>query len=119
MRRTSPRTHVGSCHEPSNPWLGLLGGSRGTFTDVVARRPDGSLVSHKLLSEDLRRYDDAATTAIADLLDVPRNEPLPPERIRSVKMGTTVATNALLQRRGVPTLLVTTAGFGDVLRIGY
>ncbi|WP_419837242.1 hydantoinase B/oxoprolinase family protein [Candidatus Poriferisodalis sp.] len=91
----------------------------GTFTDVVARRPDGSLVTHKLLSEDPRRYDDAATTAIADLLDVPRNEPLPPERIRSVKMGTTVATNALLQRRGVPTLFVTTAGFGDVLRIGY
>jgi 5-oxoprolinase (ATP-hydrolysing) len=91
----------------------------GTFTDVVARRPDGSLVSHKLLSEDPRRYDDAATTAIADLLDVPRGEPLPPDRIRSVKMGTTVATNALLQRRGVPTLFVTTAGFGDVLRIGY
>ncbi len=91
----------------------------GTFTDVVARRPDGSLVSHKLLSEDPRRYDDAATTAIADLLEVPRGEALPPERIRSVKMGTTVATNALLQRRGVPTLFVTTAGFGDVLRIGY
>ncbi len=91
----------------------------GTFTDVVARRPDGSLVTHKLLSEDPRRYDDAATTAIADLLGVPRDEPLPPERIRSVKMGTTVATNALLQRRGVPTLFVTTAGFGDVLRIGY
>ncbi len=91
----------------------------GTFTDVVARRPDGGLVSHKLLSEDPRRYDDAATTAIADLLEVPRGEPLPPDRIRSVKMGTTVATNALLQRRGVPTLLVTTAGFGDVLRIGY
>ena len=91
----------------------------GTFTDVVARRPDGSLVTHKLLSEDSRRYDDAATTAIADLLDVPRDEPLPPGRIRSVKMGTTVATNALLQRRGVPTLFVTTAGFGDVLRIGY
>ena len=91
----------------------------GTFTDVVARRPDGSLVSHKLLSEDPRRYDDAATAAIADLLEVPRGGPLPPERIRSVKMGTTVATNALLQRRGVPTLFVTTAGFGDVLRIGY
>ena len=91
----------------------------GTFTDVVARRPDGSLVTHKLLSEDSRRYDDAATTAIADLLGVPRGVPLPPERIRSVKMGTTVATNALLERRGVPTLLVTTAGFGDVLRIGY
>ena len=91
----------------------------GTFTDVVARRPDGGLVSHKLLSEDPRRYDDAATTAIADLLEVPRGEPLPPDRIRSVKMGTTVATNALLQRRGVPTLFVTTDGFGDVLRIGY
>ena len=91
----------------------------GTFTDVVARRPDGSLVTRKLLSEDPRRYDDAATTAIADLLGVPRGEPLLPERIRSVKMGTTVATNALLQRRGVPTLFVTTAGFGDVLRIGY
>ncbi len=91
----------------------------GTFTDVVARRPDGSLVTHKLLSENPHHYDDAATTAIGDLLDVPRGEMLPRERIGSVKMGTTVATNALLQRRGAPTMLVTTAGFGDVLRIGY
>ncbi len=91
----------------------------GTFTDVVARRPDGSLVTHKLLSEDPRRYDDAATAAVADMLGVPRGMPLPRTRIGSVKMGTTVATNALLQRRGTPTLLVTTAGFGDVLRIGY
>jgi 5-oxoprolinase (ATP-hydrolysing) len=91
----------------------------GTFTDVVARRPDGSTVTHKLLSENPRRYADAAVQGIRDLLEVADGSPLPTEHIESVKMGTTVATNALLERQGEPTLLVTTAGFADVLRIGY
>jgi len=91
----------------------------GTFTDVVARRPDGSLVTHKLLSENPRHYPDAAIQGIRDLLGTPPGEPLDTERIESVKMGTTVATNALLEREGEPTTLVTTKGFADVLRIGY
>ena len=91
----------------------------GTFTDVVARTPDGGTVTHKLLSENPRRYDDAAIQAIRELLDVPDGAPMPTDRIAAVKMGTTVATNALLERQGEPTVLVTTAGFADSLRIGY
>ena len=91
----------------------------GTFTDVVARRPDGSTLTHKLLSENPRRYDDAAIQAIRDLLDVAEGDPLPTDRIESVKMGTTVATNALLEREGEPTVFVTTNGFADALRLGY
>ena len=91
----------------------------GTFTDVVGRRPDGSTVTHKLLSENPRRYADAAVQGIRDLLGVGADDPLPTDAIDSVKMGTTVATNALLERRGEPTLLITTRGFADVLRIGY
>ncbi|WP_432867273.1 hydantoinase B/oxoprolinase family protein [Microbispora rosea] len=91
----------------------------GTFTDVVARRPDGRLVTHKLLSENPARYPDAAVAGIRALLDVPAGEPIPVERIESVRMGTTVATNALLERRGERTALVITKGFGDALRIGY
>ncbi|MGI9607553.1 MAG: hydantoinase B/oxoprolinase family protein [Acidimicrobiales bacterium] len=91
----------------------------GTFTDVVGRRSDGSTVTHKLLSENPRQYDDAAIQGIRDLLGVNRDDGLPAERIESVKMGTTVATNALLEREGEPTVLVTTCGFADALRIGY
>ena len=91
----------------------------GTFTDIVARRPDGSLVTHKLLSENPRHYPDAAIQGIRDLLGVGPDAPLTSDEIDSVKMGTTVATNALLERQGEPTLLVTTAGFADALRIGY
>ncbi len=91
----------------------------GTFTDIVARRPDGSTVTHKLLSDNPRRYDDAPIQGIRDLLDVDEGERLPWRLIDSVKMGTTVATNALLERAGEPTVLVTTTGFGDALRIGY
>ena len=91
----------------------------GTFTDVVGLRPDGVAVTHKLLSENPRLYPDAAIQGIRDLLSVADADPLPVQRIDSVKMGTTVATNALLERRGEPTLLVTTKGFGDALRIGY
>lgn len=84
----------------------------GTFTDIVARRPDGSLVTHKLLSENPERYADAAVAGVRALL---------PEgaSIDAVKMGTTVATNALLERKGEPTVLVITAGHADALRIGY
>jgi 5-oxoprolinase (ATP-hydrolysing) len=91
----------------------------GTFTDIVALRPDGTLVTHKLLSEDPERYQDAAVAGIRHLLGVPDGEPIPTERIGSVKMGTTVATNALLERKGEPTLLVITRGFRDALRIAY
>jgi 5-oxoprolinase (ATP-hydrolysing) len=91
----------------------------GTFTDVVARRPDGSLVTHKLLSENPARYRDAALAAISELLDVGATGRIPVERVEAVRMGTTVATNALLERTGERTVLVITRGFGDALRIGY
>ncbi len=91
----------------------------GTFTDVVARRPDGTLVTHKLLSDNPERYRDAALQGIREVLELPRDAPLPATQIDSVKMGTTVATNALLERRGDRTALAITRGFGDVLRIGY
>ena len=77
----------------------------GTFTDIVARRPDGSLATHKLLSENPERYRDAAVAGIRHLLEVAGGAPIPVERIAAVKMGTTVATNALLERKGEPTLL--------------
>ncbi|TDO54350.1 5-oxoprolinase (ATP-hydrolysing) [Kribbella sp. VKM Ac-2527] len=91
----------------------------GTFTDVVARRPDGTLLAHKLLSENPGRYQDAAVEGIRRLLEVPTGERVPAEWIEVVKMGTTVATNALLERTGEPTLLVITKGFRDALRIAY
>ncbi|MFM0671078.1 hydantoinase B/oxoprolinase family protein [Paraburkholderia sediminicola] len=91
----------------------------GTFTDIVARRPDGTLVTHKLLSENPERYQDAVVQGIRDLLAVPAGEPLPQHRIHVIKMGTTVATNALLERKGARTLLAITRGFADQLRIGY
>jgi len=91
----------------------------GTFTDVVARRPDGGLVTHKLLSDDAERYEDAALHAIRKLLGLAPDAAIPGDAIDAVKMGTTVATNALLERKGDRTLLVITAGFGDALRIGY
>ncbi|MFY9829258.1 MAG: hydantoinase B/oxoprolinase family protein [Rhodoplanes sp.] len=91
----------------------------GTFTDVIGRRPDGTLVAHKLLSENPEAYRDAAVQGIRDLLGLRRGDPIPIERIGAVKMGTTVATNALLERRGERTLLVVTKGFRDALAIGY
>jgi 5-oxoprolinase (ATP-hydrolysing) len=88
----------------------------GTFTDVVAKAPDGRLITHKLLSENPERYVDAALQGICDIMgtDTP-----PPGSIRAVKMGTTVATNALLERKGEKVLLLITRGFGDLLQIGY
>lgn len=91
----------------------------GTFTDIVARLPDGSLKVHKVLSENPEQYKDAAIQGIRELLDIPANDSLPTDRIAAVKMGTTVATNALLERKGDRTVFVTTQGFRDVLRIGY
>jgi 5-oxoprolinase (ATP-hydrolysing) len=91
----------------------------GTFTDVVGKRPDGTLVTHKLLSENPEQYRDAAVAGIRHLLGLKAGEPVTPQLVECVKMGTTVATNALLERKGEPTLLVTTQGFGDALRIAY
>src|SRR5437868_9559450 len=91
----------------------------GTFTDVVGRRPDGTLVAHKLLSENPEAYRDAAVQGIRDLLSLSKDAPIPRGAIGAVKMGTTVATNALLERKGERTLLVTTKGFRDALEIGY
>ena len=91
----------------------------GTFTDIVGRRPDGALVTHKLVSENPEQYRDAAVAGIRHLLGLRPDEPVTPAQVACVKMGTTVATNALLERKGEPTLLVTTQGFGDALRIAY
>ncbi len=91
----------------------------GTFTDIVARRPDGQLVTHKLLSENPERYRDAAVAGIRHLLGLQPGQPISAAQVACVKMGTTVATNALLERKGEPTLLVTTLGFRDALRIAY
>jgi 5-oxoprolinase (ATP-hydrolysing) len=91
----------------------------GTFTDVVGKRPDGQLVTYKLLSENPDQYKDAAVAGIRHLLGLSPNETVSPEWVSCVKMGTTVATNALLERKGESTLLVTTRGFRDALRIAY
>lgn len=91
----------------------------GTFTDIVARGPDGTLQAHKLLSENPDAYPDAALQGIRDVLDIPSNSPIPAADIGSVKMGTTVATNALLERKGDRVVLLTNVGFGDALEIGY
>jgi len=91
----------------------------GTFTDIVARRPDGSLQSHKLLSENPERYKDAAIQGIREMLELAPGDPIPDGAIEAVKMGTTVATNALLERKGERTLLLITRGMRDLLRIGY
>ena len=91
----------------------------GTFTDIVARQPDGELVTHKLLSENPEQYQDAALQGIRDLLGIAPDDTIPAAEIEAVKMGTTVATNALLERRGEPCVLAITKGFADALRIGY
>ena len=91
----------------------------GTFTDLVARTPDGDLLTHKLLSENPEAYEDAALQGMRDLMHIAKDAPLPADAIDAVKMGTTVATNALLERKGDKTLLVVTKGFRDQLRIAY
>ncbi|ABM61516.1 hydantoinase B/oxoprolinase family protein [Halorhodospira halophila] len=91
----------------------------GTFTDVIARAPDGRLIARKFLSENPEQYTDAALHGIRTILGVGADAPIPAERIEAVRMGTTVATNALLERRGEPTVLAITEGLADQLRIGY
>jgi 5-oxoprolinase (ATP-hydrolysing) len=91
----------------------------GTFTDIVGRAPGGELHTLKLLSENPGQYADAAVAGIRQLLKLPAGAPITPAQVECVKMGTTVATNALLERKGDRTVLVTTQGFGDALRIGY
>ena len=91
----------------------------GTFTDVIGRNPSGKILTHKLLSENSRQYPDAAIQGMRDLLSLKDSETIPMHKIDAIKMGTTVATNALLERKGENTLLAITSGFGDVLRIGY
>ena len=91
----------------------------GTFTDIVGRAPDGALHTHKLLSVNPEHYADAAVQGIRDLLGLPSGVPIPSAQIGAVKMGTTVATNALLERKGDRTVLAITRGFRDALRIGY
>jgi len=103
--------------ESSNRWQFWIDRG-GTFTDIVARSPEGGLVSRKLLSENPERYKDAALQGIREILGV-KGEELPGEMIEAVKMGTTVGTNALLERHGEPTALIITRGFKDCLRIGY
>src|ERR1700743_3023034 len=90
----------------------------GTFSDIVARRPDGTLTAHKLLSEHPERYRDAAVAGIRHLLGLEAGAPIPAGTIRVGKMGTTVATNARLERKGEPSMLAITRGFADALRIG-
>lgn len=91
----------------------------GTFTDVITKDPQGNVSVRKLLSDNPEQYDDAALAAIRQELKVPDDTPVPIHNISAVKMGTTVATNALLERKGTPTALLTTKGFADALRIGY
>ncbi|MCF8471037.1 MAG: hydantoinase B/oxoprolinase family protein [Parvibaculum sp.] len=91
----------------------------GTFTDIIGVAPDGRLIARKLLSENPGHYDDAALQGIRDLLGIEPGAPLLRDRIGAVKMGTTVATNALLERKGERTLFLTTRGFRDALAIGY
>ncbi|MEM0899828.1 MAG: hydantoinase B/oxoprolinase family protein [Pseudomonadota bacterium] len=91
----------------------------GTFTDIVAKSPDGGLRTHKILSEKPESYQDAAVQGIRDLMGLAKDDVIPKNAIRAIKMGTTVATNALLERKGEPTALFITRGFKDLLRIGY
>ncbi|MDR9404230.1 MAG: hydantoinase B/oxoprolinase family protein, partial [Halothece sp. Uz-M2-17] len=91
----------------------------GTFTDIVAKGEDGTLLTHKLLSENPDHYQDAAIQGIRDILGLDSDQPLPTEQIQAVKMGTTVATNALLEHKGDRAVLLITKGFRDALRIGY
>jgi len=102
---------------PSGKWQFWIDRG-GTFTDVVARTPAGTIVTRKLLSENPERYADAALQGIRELLELAPTAPIPAHRVAVVKMGTTVATNALLERTGEPTVLLITRGFADQLRIG-
>ena len=91
----------------------------GTFTDIVGKTPGGKIIVHKLLSENPEQYQDAGIQGIRDVMGIPPDEPIPTAKIAVVKMGTTVATNALLERKGDRVVLLITKGFKDALRIGY
>ena len=91
----------------------------GTFTDIIATSPEHQYFTRKLLSENPEAYEDATLQGIRDFLQLEPDQALPQELIGSVKMGTTVATNTLLERKGEPTVLLITAGLRDVLEIGY
>ncbi len=91
----------------------------GTFTDIVAQTPQGEILVHKLLSENSEQYEDAPIQGIREVMGIAPDEPIPTDEIEAIKMGTTVATNALLERKGDRLVLATTKGFRDALRIGY
>ena len=91
----------------------------GTFTDIIAQHPNGHFLTHKLLSDNPEQYQDAVIQGLRDIFKLNPNEPLPISKIASIKMGTTVATNALLERKGERTVLLITQGFADALQIGY
>ena len=91
----------------------------GTFTDIISKEPNGKIEVIKLLSENQEHYEDAAIEGIRRLLGLGSNDPIPTDKIQVIKMGTTIATNALLERKGAPTVLVVNKGFKDILRIGY
>lgn len=121
---TPPAAHIPSASSPAaddagdRRWRFWIDRG-GTFTDLVAVRPDGSLVTHKLLSDDPTRNEDAALLGIRRLMGLGPGEPIPSADIAEVRMGTTVGTNALLERRGEPTVLAVTRGFADAPRLGY
>ena len=105
-------------HTPYKSWQFWIDRG-GTFTDIIARHPDGSLLCKKYLSENPEAYDDAAVFGIKSILDISQSDPMPDGLIDKIKMGTTVATNALLERKGDNVLLAITKGFKDALEIGY
>lgn len=107
-----------TAHHGSGQWQFWIDRG-GTFTDVIGRRPDGTVLTRKVLSENPERYRDAALQGIRELLGLADGAPIPADQLEHVKMGTTVATNALLERDGERTLLAVTRGFHDALRIGY
>lgn len=111
MSETTENSSVGQWHF----WIDR----GGTFTDIVGRAPDGKLHTHKLLSDNPEHYADAAVQGMRELLGLSKDQPIPSAQISVVKMGTTVATNALLERKGDRTVLAVTRGFRDALRIGY
>ena len=113
MQRSTDSTHT------TTPQWQFWVDRGGTFTDIVAKSPEGNLVTHKLLSDNPEQYADAALAGIRHLLGITAEQPIPTDRIAAVKMGTTVATNALLERKGDDTVLFITAGFKDALNIGY
>ncbi|MDO5666718.1 MAG: hydantoinase B/oxoprolinase family protein [Alcaligenaceae bacterium] len=111
-------SHKEQSHNKNNRWQFWIDRG-GTFTDIVAKKPDGSLTTHKLLSENPEQYPDAALAGIRRLMGLELSDAIPSSDIEAIKMGTTVATNALLERKGEATVLFITEGFADALNIAY